>query len=102
MPAVGQLTDAAQAQHYLEDLASALSDRGWPSRLEARAGRVPALYVRNPEAPALSELVYAWPAADTTWWYWWPWGQPIVPASTDATCAAGIVTRVLRSAGGIR
>jgi hypothetical protein len=98
VPTVGQRADAAQAQRYLEDLASSLSDRGWSCHVKARAGRVPALYVRNPEASALSELIYAWPAADTRWWYWWPWGQPIVPTSTDVTCAAGIVIRVLRSA----
>jgi hypothetical protein len=102
VPTVGRLTDTAHAERCLQNLASALSDRGWPARLEAQAGRVPALYVRNPEAPALSELVYAWPAADRTWWYWWPWGQPIAPAATDTPSAAGMVARVLRSTEGTR
>ncbi|HUY48670.1 MAG TPA: hypothetical protein VMV92_23625 [Streptosporangiaceae bacterium] len=88
---------AADAITRLNTLAAELAARGWPTRLDVPAGRAPSLHTRNPEpgAAALSEDIYAQPRADGTWWFWWPWAQPIAAGPADA---AAIITRVLRPA----
>ncbi|MGO9080661.1 MAG: hypothetical protein ACLQDY_16715 [Streptosporangiaceae bacterium] len=40
--------------------------------------------------------VYAQPREDGTWWYWWPWAEPIAPTPA---AAATVIVRVLRPAG---
>ncbi len=90
--------DPAQAAARLDALAAELAARGWTSRLDTPPGRTPSLYARNPEpgAAMLSEHVYAQPREDGTWWYWWPWAEPIAPTPA---AAATVIVRVLRPAG---
>ena len=80
----------------LDDLAAKLSELGWTSWMDTPAGRLPSLYVRNPDpdAAALAEYIYAQPGPDGAWCYWWPWAQLI---SQSAAEAATIITRALRS-----
>jgi hypothetical protein len=35
------------------------------------------LHVVNRTVRQLSEDVWAGPAADGSWWFWWSWGEPI-------------------------
>lgn len=88
---------ATEAVQFLEALASAMAAQGWTTHLETPPGRLPALYIRNPHAPVLSEHIYAWPNTNGTWLYWWSWGQPISPTATSALAkAVGIIAHVLR------
>jgi hypothetical protein len=96
-PAVIPAADATTAAQALEALASELSARGWTARLHTPDGRLPSLYVQNPDAEKLSEHIYAGPAADGTWSYWWSWADTIAPAA-DPAGAAATITRVLRAA----
>jgi hypothetical protein len=95
---VGGATEAVQ---FLEKLAAAMAAQGWTATLETPAGRLPALYVRNPHAPVLSEHIYAWPNTKGTWFYWWSWGQTISPAASALAKAVGIIARVLGPNGAI-
>jgi hypothetical protein len=96
---VGSATEAMQ---FLETLATAMAAQGWTTAIETPPGRLPALYVRNPHAPVLSEHIYAWPNTNGTWFYWWSWGQAISPAAPSALAkAAGIIAHVLRPNGAI-
>jgi hypothetical protein len=93
---------ATEAVQFLETLATAMAAQGWTATIEAPAGRLPALYVRNPNVPVLSEHIYAWPNTNGTWFYWWPWGQAISPTAASALAkAAGIIAHVLRPNGAI-
>lgn len=89
---------AADTIARLDALAAELSAHGWTTRVHAPAGRNPSLHARNPEpgAVALSEHIYAYPMANGSWVYWWPWAEPI--ADTPAAAAA-VIIRVLRPAG---
>jgi hypothetical protein len=91
---------ATEAVQFLEALATAMAAQGWITHVEIPRGRPPALYVRNPHAPVLSEHIYAWPSTNGSWFYWWSWGQIISPATTSAAAkTAGIIAHVLRPNG---
>jgi hypothetical protein len=96
-PAVIPAADAPTAPQALETLARELAARGWTARLHTSDGRLPSLYVQNPDAEKLSEHIYAGPTTDGTWSYWWSWADTIAPAA-DPVGAATTITRVLRSA----
>jgi hypothetical protein len=81
---------------YLEKLGEELSRRGLQVRTVLPPGRVPALYVVNPEARALEEHIYAGCGSDGAWWYWWSWAERIAAAG-DLDAAASAVQRVLAS-----
>lgn len=90
----GSTTEAVQ---FLEALAAAMATQGWTANVETPPGRLPALYIRNPHAPVLSEHIYAWPATNGTWFYWWSWGQAISPATASGLAkAANLIAYVLR------
>jgi hypothetical protein len=109
MPAIEQVRrmnpttgtgSATEAVQFLETLATAMATQGWTATIETPAGRLPALYVRNPNVPVLSEHIYAWPSTKGTWFYWWSWGQAIAPTATPALAkAVGIIANVLRPNG---
>ena len=82
----------------LETLGEELARRGLQVRTVLPPGRVPSLYVVNPEARALEEHIYAGCGSDGDWWYWWSWAERISAAS-DLAAAAGAVQRVLASHG---
>ncbi|MGO9078908.1 MAG: hypothetical protein ACLQDY_07660 [Streptosporangiaceae bacterium] len=89
--------DPAEIAARMDALAAELARQGWSSRIDAPPGRQPSLYARNPEpgASVLSERIYAGPPEDGTWWFWWPWGEPI---AADPGRAAAVIVRVLRPA----
>ena len=91
--------DPANAVQALEALAGELAMRGWTARPHAPAGRLPSLYVQNPEpgAAMLCEHIYASPCRDGTWWYWWSWADKIALVAAPGDAAAAI-TRILRVA----
>ena|SRR5450755_458338 len=91
--------DRANAVQALEALAGELATRGWTARAHAPAGRLPSLYVQNPEpgAAVLCEHIYASPCQDGAWWYWWSWADKIALIA-DPGGAAAAITRGLRAA----
>jgi hypothetical protein len=76
-----------------ERLAEAVAARGFDADVRALPGWPPYLDVRNPRAVILAERVYAHDDV-----YWWSWQEKIAGCD-EVTTAAGIVARVLRTAG---
>jgi hypothetical protein len=89
----------AESLTRLESLAAELAALGWPAGLDQPPGRLPSVYVRNPEpgAGALAEHIYAQPRRDGSWAYWWSWAQAI--DATGPAGAAAAITRALRAQG---
>ncbi len=91
------MREAGEVQlENLEKLGEELSRRGMQVRLVLPPGRVPSLYVVNPEARALEEHIYAGCGSDGIWWFWWSWAERIA-ATEDLDVAAGAIVRVLAS-----
>jgi len=83
---------------HLETLRQELASRGWITSLLAPEGRLPSLFVQNPDpgAAALNDHVLAAPDRDGSCWFWWPWATSISPAG-QVPEAADRVTSVLRA-----
>ena len=91
------MREAGEVQlENLEKLGEELTRRGMQVRLVLPPGRVPSLYVVNPEARALEEHIYAGCGSDGIWWFWWSWAERI-SATEDLDVAAGAIVRVLAS-----
>ncbi|MFD8560402.1 hypothetical protein ACFV1N_24260 [Streptosporangium canum] len=76
-------TDSTATAH-LTRLIERLNEHGLHARVRVASRHLPALAVVNPDAPALSEIVYAAPQ-EGTWWYWWSWHEKIaLVAEADA------------------
>lgn len=82
-------THAEQAD--LKNLAATLTTHGLHADLHTPADRLPYLLVRNPQATALTERVYA--QADS---YWYGWAERIAGCD-EADAAAAALARVLRT-----
>jgi hypothetical protein len=92
-----RMREASEVQlEYLEKLGEELTRRGMQVRMVLPPGRVPSLYVVNPEARALEEHIYAGCGSDGTWWFWWSWAERI-SATEDLPDAATAIVRVLAS-----
>ena len=92
-----RVREAAEVQlEYLEKLGEELTRRGMQVRLVLPPGRVPSLYVVNPEARALEEHIYAGGSSDGRWWFWWSWAERI-SSTDDLDAAATAIVRVLAS-----
>jgi hypothetical protein len=92
-----RIREASEVQlEYLEQLGEELTRRGMQVRMVLPPGRVPSLYVVNPEARALEEHIYAGCGSDGTWWFWWSWAERI-SATEDLPDAATAIVRVLAS-----
>jgi hypothetical protein len=92
-----RMREASEVQlEYLEILGEELARRGMQVRMVLPPGRVPSLYVVNPEARALEEHIYAGCGSDGTWWFWWSWAERI-SATEDLRDAATAIVRVLAS-----
>jgi hypothetical protein len=92
-----RMREASEVQlENLEKLGEELSRRGMQVRLVLPPGRVPSLYVVNPQARALEEHIYAGCGSDGSWWFWWSWAERI-SATEDLDVAAGAIVRVLAS-----
>ena len=85
----------AAATVYLEKLAEELTHRGLEAWLMAPPGRVPSVYITNPNARALEENVYANRGKDGLWWFWWSWAERISMAD-DLEASASAIARVLQ------
>jgi len=83
---------------HLELLREELAGRGWITNLKELAGKHPSLHVQNPDPGAglLNDHVLVAPDSTGACWFWWPWANPIAPASQIAEAAAR-VTHVLRA-----
>jgi hypothetical protein len=92
---------AADVQlEHLEKLGEELTRRGMQVRVVLPPGRVPSLYVVNPEARALEEHIYAGCGSDGVWWFWWSWAERIA-ATEDLDQAASRIARVLASTASV-
>lgn len=67
-------------------LAVNLRRRGFTAQV-ARTGSRECVGVANQSVPQLSETVYAAPADDGTWWFWWSWADRITPIGEVETAA---------------
>lgn len=77
----------------LETLGAELATRGFQATLRVPEDSPACLTVRNPRASVLAETVYVDGGL-----FWWSWREPIA-GTGDVDTAAGIVARVLRTAG---
>lgn len=88
-------TDTYTAEiNDLERLEIELTARGLAAQIRTSHDRLPYLDVRNPEASALTERVFA--QADS---YWFSWCERITGCDQPAE-AADILARVLRTTAG--
>jgi hypothetical protein len=67
---------AERATAQLGMLAGNLTGRGFTAHI-AQPGRYPCVRVAHGPVPQLSESIYAAPANDGTWWFWWSWADRI-------------------------
>jgi hypothetical protein len=67
-------------------LAVNLRARGFTAQVTC-AGTRECVGVAHQSVPQLSETVYAAPAEDGTWWFWWSWGDRIAPVRELETAA---------------
>jgi hypothetical protein len=77
----------------LEALASCLEGRGFEAHV-SRDGGALSLNVINRVAPSCHENITACLAEDSTWWFWWSWGDRIA-RTTDVEAAAFKIAYVL-------
>ncbi|GAA3135553.1 hypothetical protein [Streptosporangium carneum] len=73
------------ATAHLARLTERLMRHGLHTRIRTSRRGSLQLVVLSPDAPALSEIVYAAPQ-EGTWWFWWSWSERI--ASVDETDVA--------------
>ena len=86
--------DAIQAAaERLMALADYLGQRGFATHLVRTAGGL-RLRVTHRTVGLLSEDVYAAPAGDGAWWFWWSWAEQITGIE-DVTAAAAKIAHVL-------
>jgi hypothetical protein len=83
---------------HLRRLADALGRHGLTAELGGATNN-PSLRAANPEIPRLTERVLCAQAADGSWCYWWPWGQPIGSVA-DVSQVVTKIAAVLRSVEG--
>jgi hypothetical protein len=88
---------APEAAKQLESLAEDLEARGFTAQV-VRNGGYAHISVVAPAMAPLSQAVYAAPADDGTWWFWWPWADPITPVSDVEIAAVEITCRLTKSA----
>lgn len=84
---------------HLEQLGAELTRQGYHAQLASAITAKPYLKVSNAAAPQLNERVHIQQADNGTWTFFWPWHQPIGPASDLTTVTQKIVT-VLRTVEG--
>lgn len=77
------------AAKRLDELVAELDERGFAARVLATGGKL-RVWVGNRLVPQLSEVVYAAPAGDGSWWLWWSWADQIAPIDDVAAAAVKI------------
>lgn len=88
---------ATQAVGQLEALAADLSARGLATTIVTGRSH-PCVNVVNKSASQMHEDVYAAPAGDGSWWFWWSWADRIAPVG-DMDAAALKIAYVLMPDG---
>lgn len=81
------------AVSQLEALASCLQARGFEAQV-SRDGGTMSLNVINRVAPGCHENIAVCRAGDSTWWFWWSWGDRIARIA-DVEAAAFKIAYVL-------
>lgn len=74
------------AARQLEALAKDLEAQGFAAQV-ASTGGYTGVRVTHRAVSQLSETIYAAPAGDGTWWFWWSWADQIAPISDIQTAA---------------
>jgi hypothetical protein len=90
---IADVVDVQAAGERLEALAGDLARRGFRAHLISN-GQVPGVRVVNPAVSQLSEDVWAAPAEDASWWFWWSWAERITGIE-DVDAAAFKIAHVL-------
>lgn len=83
----------AQVAGQLEALATHLSSRGFTATI-VTGRQHPCVKVVSKATSQLHEDVYAAPAGDESWWFWWSWADRIAPIG-DVAAAASAIAYVL-------
>jgi hypothetical protein len=94
------VTDTAavtKAVGQLEALAYDLSARGLATTITTGRSH-PCVRVVNESASQMCEDIYAAPARDGSWWFWWSWADRIAPLG-DVGAAALKIAYVLMAHG---
>jgi len=86
-------TAAETAAERLMMLADDLGQRGFATQA-VRAGNGLCLRVISREAARLAEDIYAAPARDGQWWFWWSWAEAIAGIE-EVSATADRVAHVL-------
>jgi len=81
-----QADAARRAAVQLEALAEDLDGRGFVATV-TEAGGDARVSVVSRSSSQLSENVYAAPAGDGPWWFWWSWTDRIAPITEVETAA---------------
>ncbi|HEY5989695.1 MAG TPA: hypothetical protein VIV12_25435 [Streptosporangiaceae bacterium] len=82
-------TDAGTSREEAKQLAALaenLTGRGFAAHV-GQAEKYACLSVASRSVSQLSETVYAAPADDGTWWFWWSWADRIAPVTEVETAA---------------
>lgn len=77
---------AGHATGQLGMLAGNLIGRGFTAHID-QPGKYPCVRVAHGSVPQMSETVYAAPADEGTWWFWWSWADRIAPIGEVETAA---------------
>jgi hypothetical protein len=80
----GETEAARAAAGQMEMLAGHLRSRGLVAQVMRADGKL-CVRVVNRIAAELSQLVYAAPIADGSWWFWWSWADRIASVSEIET-----------------
>jgi hypothetical protein len=79
----------AAAAERLGDLADNLDRRSFTAQL-VTGSCYPYVNVANRVTSALCETIYAAPARDGSWWFWWSWTDRIAPVEDVEATASRI------------
>jgi len=81
---------------YLDVLAGQVAACGWTAHVRTPPGRLPYLFVQDPEnLKTDGDIVAAYDAATGECWFWFAWAERIAPAENPAK-AAHVIVRALR------
>ena len=77
---------------YLDVLAGQVAAYGWTAHVRTPPGRLPHLFVQDPENPNASGDIVAVPDSATgEWWFWFSYAQRIAPVETLASATQTII-----------
>ena len=84
-------TEEEQIAH-LDVLAGQVAIYGWTAHVRTPAGRLPHLFVQDPQNPNACGDIVAMPNSATgEWWFWFSYAQRIAPVETLAIATHTII-----------